>query len=65
MFLESVNHPVFLRMGLSAIDQALCGGIKHGGITEVRRVSFIVFCLVFYYQSAPVQKSDERFTLIH
>lgn len=37
MFLESVNHPVFLRTGLPTIDHALCGGIKHGGIVEVRQ----------------------------
>lgn len=42
MFIESANHPMFLRTGLPAIDQALNGGINYGGITEVCAPSLLL-----------------------
>ncbi|DBA04593.1 TPA: hypothetical protein N0F65_012176 [Lagenidium giganteum] len=34
LFLDKLNHPVFLRTGLPLIDHAFSGGIVAGGITE-------------------------------
>lgn len=36
MFVASANRPVFLRSGLPLLDRALYGGVRPGGITEVR-----------------------------
>uniref|UniRef100_K3X9Y4 RecA family profile 1 domain-containing protein n=1 Tax=Globisporangium ultimum (strain ATCC 200006 / CBS 805.95 / DAOM BR144) TaxID=431595 RepID=K3X9Y4_GLOUD len=41
MFIESANHPMFLRTGLPAMDQALNGGINYGGITEFTGIAGI------------------------
>lgn len=36
MFVASANRPLSLRSGLPLLDRALHGGIRPGGITEVR-----------------------------
>ncbi|KAG6612845.1 nucleolar protein [Phytophthora cinnamomi] len=41
LFLESVNHPTFLRTGLTSIDQALNGGLHCRAISEFVGISGI------------------------
>ena len=36
LFVESANHPTFLRTGLPGIDQALNGGLHCRAVSEVQ-----------------------------